>query len=1416
MKKTFVGIDIGAISIAIVEMDIEKNILKKEYRFHEGKIRENLEDLLKDFIKENQIYCCTSSSSEFLENCKVYENIISIIEGAKFFYPDLRSILHVGGEKFYLFRFDTKGNYLDMKSNTSCAAGTGSFIDQQAKRLGLKNIAELSEIALQNYNEPPKIASRCSVFAKTDLIHAQQEGYTISEICDGICLGLVNNITDTLFINQPDFPLVFSGGVSKNKAVLRHLEKRLNHKIEVHQYSQYFGVIGAILLLISEEKENFINYNLIKIKNYNEKKEYYYKPLELKLSNYPDFTSFSSLVYEPNNNLPKVEIDIYQRFFKGNSYNCYVGIDIGSTSTKMILLDETEEPLAGFYTRTSGRPIEAIKALFSSLDYIIKENEIKITFLGVGTTGSGRKFIGKIINADLILDEITAHAKAAYKLNPEIDTIIEIGGQDAKFTTMKNGIVTFSKMNTVCAAGTGSFIEEQAQKLDVKLSEFSKLIEGQKSPLVSDRCTVFMERDISYFLSKNFSREECLTAVLFAVRENYLLKVAVEGAIGNNVCFQGATAKNKALVAAFEQKLKKTIFVSKYCHLTGAMGVALTLIEENVRKSKFRGIDIYKEEIPVRNEICNLCLNHCRIRIVNVNQEEIAFGFLCGRDYNSKKYIPKKDQESLLSLRKKAIISKDLNLPVLGIPTGLQIFDKIYFWKQFFNKLKIPFVTSEDFKDPISSGKKISGAEFCSPMSAYFGHVNYIADKSDVIFLPVYLEDRVEKENKNWLRKYCFYSQMSSSVASQIVEEKNKKFIMPIINYRKEENYIKKELYNSLFKIYGNYINFDSLSKSYDEVIEEYKNYKNRLKELFSFPINDEIKIVLLGRPYTVLSNVMNKNIPDLFTNQGVTVYYQDMLPLIDNDEEIDKLLEAFHWSYATMILKAANFCAKTKGIYPVLITSFKCAPDSFVIEYFNRILDKNNKPYLILQLDEHDSNVGYETRIEAAIRAFKNHLTQSERKFYTSNLKVNPELETNIKDKILVLPNWDPLTVRLLKEVLRNEAKDVLILEETPEKIVESMKTNTGQCVPINAIFNEFKDLIIKNNLNPEEVALWLPKSNWSCNIRLYPYYIKSLLESYGNGLEKASVYLGNMTQIEFGPNVSIKNYLAYLFSGILYKLGCRFRPYEKEKGSTNNAIEKGLKSFSSSLRGEISYKAAIEEVLNLFKNIEIYKDKIKPKVAIFGDLYVRDNPTFNQNLIKFIEDNGGEVVVTPYSEYAKITASAYFKLWMKELKITDIILYKALLYLVEFIDGKYYSPFINYIGKSASGKNKDIEKKLAMFNIFLEQEGETKDNLLKVFYLMEKYPDLSLFVHTSPAFFCPSLITEAYCKRIEEIFGVSVVNIIYDGTNSFKNDVIIPFLKYPRIYKNDVNFKNKNEDTNDIFLKFEKLFKKIIKIIK
>ncbi|MCP4131598.1 MAG: CoA activase [bacterium] len=1402
--KNTIGVDIGSISIAIAEIGADKKVINSGYSFHEGNIKENLVELLEGFnLSECGSIAVTSSTPGIIKDCFTYDTRVSFIKAAKHFYNDIGALLMVGGEKFGLALFDENGDYLNYKSNSSCAAGTGSFLDQQAKRLNLRGIEDFCEIACNNTGDIPKIASRCAVFAKTDLIHAQQEGYSLEEICDGLSHGLAKNIVDTLFSGDfPDSPLVFAGGVSRNESVVNHIASMLNTSIIVDELSHLYGAIGAALNHIDEgcAQDDIFLSPAEMILSGDKQRSYHYEPLELKLSEYPEFDSFEKYEYK-SERFPRatpVEIDIYENLdHTGKNIPVYMGIDIGSTSTKAILVRGNEEVLAGLYTRTSGRPLEAVQTIFESLNDIAKKNNISFSFQGVGTTGSGRKFIGKIIGADIALNEITAHARAAFMLDSDVDTIIEIGGQDAKFTTMKNGMVTFSIMNNVCAAGTGSFVEEQAKKLACPLDKYSELAEGASAPLSSDRCTVFMERDLNYYMSEDYHVREVLASVLHSVRENYLTKVAIEKNIGDKIFFQGATAKNKALVAAFEQRLGKPIIVSKYCHLTGALGVALTLFDQET-PSLFRGIDLYKKEIPLRNEVCELCVNHCKIKIAEVEHETVAFGFLCGRDYETKKFVNLNlSNFDLLKERKKVFAVPSLQAEAydftVGLPAALHLVEELSLWKHFFNLLSIKTISSENYSGSVKDGKKIAGAEFCAPISSIYGHVDYLSHKADYVFLPAYLE--LKQKEKGVRRHYCYYTQYASSIISSVDSINDRTTILsPVVRSIASGFGMKVQLYKMLKSMTtgaGKKISFMRVSQAYDKAFEQFNASGAKLKDIYTSEsaATDDIKVVLLGRPYTILSRSMNSGIPDIFGRQGVKAFYQDMLSYEDADTDaIKPLLQAFHWNYASKIAEAAMVVAQRDGVYPVFVTSFKCTPDAFAIEYFKNILDSYNKPYLILQLDEHDSSVGYETRIEAGIRSFRNHFTalkaseSAPRK--PACLFKNPEVANNpesFNGKTLLLPPWDRILGKLLEAALQKEGIDARLLEESTDSIQRSLSLNTGQCLPLTIIAQNTIDYVEKYKLDPAKTVQWNINSQIACNLGMFPYYTKQIFETYGKGMEKITAFAGEIVFHDISIKTSINIYFAYMFSGLLRKAACKIRPYENVKGTTDAVIEESLDILYDTFLCDKPKEAALEKVIGLLENVAVTKTS-RPRVAVFGDLYARDNDIMNQNLVGTIEDNGGEVITTPYSEYMKIIADPYIKRWLKEGLYSDAATAKLLQTTVPMLEKKYFKYFDRILQEGSHKANPSPEKILSLLNVKIENSGESMENVLKIYSLINNYPDISLFVQTNPSYCCPSLVTEAMSDKIEELTGIPVVTIEYDGTGGLKNDDIIPYLKYPR----------------------------------
>ncbi len=1446
-EETVLGIDAGSVSVGIVLCSATGELLGSFYSAHDGAPTKTLFAGLDSLCVDRTVAIgVTGSSIEAPEGAESVDSVIALLNAVGRLHGKIGGALFVGGERFGLVRFREDGSYRDLQASTSCAAGSGSFLDQQARRLGLSGPAELAALAREARGAPPDIASRCSVFAKTDIIHAQALGHSLNEICDGLCLGLARNIAETVLRTAlgeiPGGSIVFAGGVALNEVLTGHLEKITGLKLLVGDFPQLYGAYGAALgacdklkRIGSFEKPQALDANEI-FKSPSPRREYYYPPLSAgeapprhqRLGGSKDSGAVeAALFFDPSKESTDKVIPVI------------AGIDIGSTSTKLaLLLDETDPTplqvhgtlsivLLGLYTRTRGQPLQAAGDLFTEIARLSSSLGVAFRVTGLAATGSGRKFVGAVAGADLVVNEISAHARAAFEIDPEIDTIIEIGGQDSKFTIVQEGRVTFCQMNTVCAAGTGSFLEEQAIRLGVSLDDFERLAVDVSAPLTSDRCTVFMERDINACLSRGYSRREMLAASVRAVCENYLTKVATEARIGKRICFQGATARNGALVAAFRERLGREISVSEYCHLTGAVGAALCYRDERGEstavRSRFRGIDVMSAPLHVEVEDCTYCTNRCRIRVAEIGGERVGYGFDCGREYGTTRRVPRKRSADLLRERRKLLrqfsgygetrstpsqpsplehprgvipgtprkraaradVGSPEQCPVVGLTNTLPSLEDAEFWRLFFALIGIKTVFPKTADVP--AGRRLAGADFCAPMLLLHAQISELAESVEWIFAPVEVGPHPALRRMATLPirepKYCYYTQFSSSLAGTLSMERTR-LMAPV--FRSTDS-LSKTVSELLRVLEPFSVSRDRIRRAYSDASRALSKYRSALAASFSasFDPSNRVSVMILGRPYVVLSDAMNRGIPGYFAELGVKTYYQDMIPPDCRvSAEAQALLQRFHWIYPIEMLRAADYSAQTDGLYPVLLTTFKCSPDSFFVEYFKRILENRNKPYLILQLDDLDSSVGYESRIEAAVRSFANHRAlldaRDDRKSSSRTvMSIAPSVSHRIDGHTMLIPNWDPLCCPLLAANLRRAGIDARVLDERPEVIRRAMRLNTGQCIPLNIIVEEFVDYVRKRELAPERCMLWMPKSELACNFNFFAPYMKSLLESYGNGMEKASVYEGDIYYLELSPSVALRAYFAYLSAGMVRRLGCRIRPYESRSGTTDLAVSTAGTLLIEAFEGTKPLGDTLSKVASLFGALpKSSEESHRPKVALFGDLYVRDNEVFNHNLIKTIEAAGGEAITTPYNEYLKIIGRAYFSRWIRDRHYKTLAEYRALLAVVEAIEGRFAGILDGYSLPRLKDISPNPKRPLEDFHLHLDQEGESFDNVLKIVHLLEAHPDISLFVQASPAFCCPSLVTEAMSTTIQRVTGVPVVTITYDGTEDIKNDLVIPYL--------------------------------------
>ena len=545
-----------------------------------------------------------------------------------------------------------------------------------------------------------------------------------------------------------------------------------------------------------------------------------------------------------------------------------------------------------------------------------------------------------------------------------------------------------------------------------------------------------------------------------------------------------------------------------------------------------------------------------------------------------------------------------------------------------------------------------------------------------------------------------------------------------------------------------------------------------------------EPRVVLIGRPYTVLAPDMNKGIPAIFATLGVKTFFQDMIPRAGR-EELANLLGAFHWQYAAEVLEAALEAARTPMLYPVYVTAFKCSPDSFALDAFRRIMDAYDKPYLVLQLDDHDSSMGYETRIEAAVRAFRNHADEAAREPRRPRparpLPVPPREGTTIGGRTLLVANFDPVAGPLVVANLRDEGVDARLLLEDETSIRAAMRHNTGQCIPLNAIVQAAVETIRLHDLDPGRTLVWMSRSTLSCNIPLFPHQMQELFAAMGAGLERVSVYVGDISFIEISARAALNTGRAYLFAGYLRRIACRLRPYETEPGATDRAVAEAITLLAAAFSAGDRLGPAFQRAVARFDGVPSVPGR-RPKVAIFGDLYVRDNDVFNQGLVRAIEEAGGEAVVTPPADFARIVVGELRRRWRLERMLEPLLVFGNLVRLLDRMDRHYHRHVARYLGPYRRIRMDGADEFLARFNLRTEHNGESVDNLLKIHHLVREHPDLRLFVQASPAFCCPSLVTEAMIRDIQRETGVPVVSLTYDGTGRYRNDAIIPYLKFSR----------------------------------
>ncbi len=912
------------------------------------------------------------------------------------------TVFEMGGETSKYLRLspndDGSFGIVDYATNGACAAGTGSFLDQQAGRLKY-DIEEVGPLVLRA-ERAAQVAGRCSVFAKSDMIHAQQKGYSPPEVLRGLCNAVARNFRTAVVRSHPVVPpVVLIGGVAANEAVVRAMREAFElgeDELIIPEAFAHILAVGAAA--IASQASDAVD-----------------------LSRMSDLRAASDSTHGVFPTTPPLSMDRVLLLrdrdvprelpFDSERIDVYLGIDVGSVSTNLVVIDDDGCVVHEIYTRTQGRPIEVVT---EGLAEIRRELGGRINVRGVGTTGSGRELIGELVGADTVNDEITAHKTGATFVGKQMldgripDTIFEIGGQDSKFISLQDGVVVDFTMNDACAAGTGSFLEERAEELDISIiGEFATLALASEAPIrLGERCTVFMERDVNSYMQRGARKGDLVAGLAYSVVYNYINRVVRGRKIGETIFFQGGTAYNDAVAAALAAVTGKEIIVPPHNGVIGAIGAGLlardkvsspeaggtgpaprtdtgtvgkrgTYISERkdtAAASRFRGYDLSRVDYALREFTCKGCSNTCQIQEFTVEGEKTYWGDKCSDRYRK---VAKSSRppviDDLFAFRERLLLDESHlpsvadDAPIVGIPLTMFAIESLPFWRTMLASCGFRTVLSTPTnKSIVQSGLHAVVAEPCFPIIAAHGHVADLAGREEVryILLPniVSMETRwteVESYLCPWHQTLPFVCRRAPAL-----EGEAHRFLSPIVHFGDGRKVVTREIQKSLTPL-G--VSRRVVAAAVAEGYKAQDDFDARIRvagcdALERLEEVGEKGIILVGRAYNVHDVGMNLSVARKLRDY----YGVNCIPLdcLDTDPmDVSDVNFNMYWTLGRRVLAAAKLIRHRPNLHIIYITNFKCGPDSFIKHF---IRTASGKPFLPLQFDGHSNDAGIMTRCEA------------------------------------------------------------------------------------------------------------------------------------------------------------------------------------------------------------------------------------------------------------------------------------------------------------------------------------------------------------------------------------------------------------------------------------------------------------------
>ncbi|MDR0548526.1 MAG: acyl-CoA dehydratase activase [Deltaproteobacteria bacterium] len=1385
-RRFYLGLDAGSISLKAVLLDAQGTLVFQEYVRHQGRPFIAAVDVLEKLAQKFPLELVAPPKATGLSATQLATllgggplgEVLALTLGAKKLYPKAQSLIDIGGEDTKLLWLKPDGDDLilaDFAMNTLCAAGTGSFLDQQAHRLGY-SIAEFGALALKS-KVPPRVAGRCSVFAKSDMIHLQQSATPDYEIIYGLCLAMARSLKSGLAKgrNLPA-PVLFVGGVAANPGLAQAFLEVLNLKpqeLVIPPTHFVFAAVGAAVAAYNEGQNAPLGLSLKVLKDFTK-------------SSRPSPDRLPPLVRPLKT--PKTSSFDWSTVDPAKPLEVYIGVDVGSVSTNVVLVTPEGQLVARQYLPTAGRPLEAISLAMANL---LPDVAGKTLVLGVCSTGSGRYLSADYLGADLTVNEITAQATAAVSLDPDVDTIFEIGGQDSKYVALNQGVIVDFMMNKACAAGTGSFLEEEADKLGLNIKEeFSDLAFSSPGPVaLGERCTVFMESDLVRHQRNGVALPDLTAGLCHGVVANYLGRVVETRPIGQRIFFQGGTSFNQGVAAAFAYRLGREVIVPDNADVTGAVGAALIARDRRSwAKSTFVGFDLSQRSYEVKSFECRNCPNRCEIReVIVLGGQPFFYGSRCDRyeEAGRKKATPK--WPDLFQFRAEAAFNcPELRALTAELESGQKpsrgqiglirtmVFAELGpFWSVFWAALGFQPVWSRPTnKTAIHRGCERTEGEFCFPIKAAHGHLlDLIETGVERIFLPsvVNLPPDLKGAKDN---AACPYAQSLPFTAAAALDLEEPRLLTGPIFFGEGP----KTLLDSLVGLTAP-LGLDK--KEVSEAIAlgwaAQKNFSQRLKakgqEVLSQLTPLETAMVVVARPYNGFDPGMNLSLSRKLSDLGVLGVPLDFLPL--EDYACNYEAQSHYWRYGQKITAAAAAISADPRLEALYISNFGCGPDSFILHFFKHLMGP--KPFLEIEIDEHSSDVGAVTRLEAFLDSLAARKARSQKPPVAPPVKPLATRPQPRKGQTIYIPPMCDHAL-VLAAVLRGAGLLAEVLPESDQETVALGRSQTSgkECYPLILTVGDFIKVTQRKDFDPDRAAFFMPSSNGPCRFGQYSRYLSLVATRLGLGAvevvaldQTGGMYAALNKAGRGGQSLSRGVWQALAGTDLLQKALYYVRPREKTQGLADAAYAESLADLGTAItEGRPAVKKAMARARERFQSSLAKTNGAapKPKVGIVGEIYVRSNRFANDNVVKRLEALGAEVLAPPFTEWVFYTGfvnsmrAARQGLWKKRFQAALTILVQ------DFDQGSLAKPWSGFFPTGA--KDPSIREIVGLGENFLPRafQGEAILSLGKglEFY----HQGASGLVNIMPFTCMPGMIVGGLTSRLRaKAGGLPVLSLAYDG---------------------------------------------------